>query len=144
MPKGSASKKSVLPAEQVRPAIAKRREQWRKYQNRVDPRRLVFVDETWAKTNMAPLRGWATRGQRLRAQVPYGHWRTMTFLAALRHDRIDAPCVLDQPINGTSFAAWVEQMPLPTLSPGDIVVPSRSPGRAPCGNRMKGLLAFHG
>ena len=80
------------------------------------------MDETWAKTNMAPLRGWAVKGERLRAKAPYGHWRTMTFLAALRHDRIDAPCVLDQPINGDSFIAWVEQILLPTLSPGDIVV----------------------
>src|SRR5580704_5814347 len=56
---------------------------------RIDPRRLVFIDETWAKTNMGPLRGWAPRGQRLPGQVPYGHWKTMTFLAALRCDRID-------------------------------------------------------
>jgi transposase len=71
---------------------------------------------------MAPLRGWARKGRRLHAKVPYGHWRTMTFLAALRCDRIDAPCVLDQPINGVSFAAWVEQALLPTLAPGDIVI----------------------
>jgi len=71
---------------------------------------------------MAPLRGWAPRGQRLRANVPYGHWRTMTFIAALRHDRIDAPCVLDQPINATSFLAWIEQFLAPTLSPGDVVI----------------------
>ena len=71
---------------------------------------------------MAPLRGWAPRGRRLHANVPYGHWRTMTFLAALRCDRIDAPCVLDQPINGQSFLAWVEQMLVPTLKPGDVVI----------------------
>jgi len=71
---------------------------------------------------MAPLRGWAPRGRRLHAKVPYGHWRTMTFLAALRCDRIDAPCVLDQPINGVSFAAWIEQALLPTLGAGDIVI----------------------
>lgn len=112
----------MLPAEQLRPAIARRREQWRKYQGRLDPARLVFVDETWAKTNMAPLRGWAPRGQRLHAKVPYGHWRTMTFIAALRHDRIDAPCVLDQPINGVSFLAWIEQFLAPTLAPGDVVI----------------------
>ena len=106
----------------MRPKIARRREQWRKYQNRLDPARLVFVDETWAKTNMAPLRGWAPVGERLRAKVPYGHWRTMTFIAALRHDRIDAPCVLDQPINGTSFLAWIEQFLAPTLAAGDIVI----------------------
>ncbi len=100
----------------------RRRELWKKYQGRLDPRRLVFIDETWAKTNMAPLRGWAPKGRRLDAKVPYGHWRTMTFLAALRCDRIDAPCVLDQPINGQSFAQYVEQFLVPTLSPGDIVV----------------------
>jgi transposase len=71
---------------------------------------------------MAPLRGWAPKGQRLHAKVPYGHWRTMTFIAALRCDRIDAPCVLDQPINGASFAEWVEQFLVPTLAPGDVVI----------------------
>ena len=102
--------------------MARRRNQWKKYQGRLDPRRLVFIDETWAKTNMAPLRGWAPKGQRLNAKVPYGHWKTMTFLAALRCDRIDAPCVLDQPINAASFLAYVEQFLVPTLSPGDVVV----------------------
>jgi len=82
----------------------------------------VFIDETWAKTNMAPLRGWCAKGRRLRAQAPYGHWKTLTFLAALRHDRIDAPCVLDGPINGQSFTAYVEQLLAPTLKPGDIVI----------------------
>jgi transposase len=71
---------------------------------------------------MGPLRGWAPRGQRLQAHVPFGHWKTMTFLAALRCDRIDAPFVLDGPINGESFKAYVEQMLVPTLAPGDIVV----------------------
>ena len=112
----------MLPAEQLRPKIARRREQWKKYQGRIDPRRLVFIDETWAKTNMAPLCGWATKGQRLHAKVPYGHWKTMTFLAALRCDRIDAPCVLDQPINAACFLEYVEQFLVPTLLPGDIVI----------------------
>jgi transposase len=71
---------------------------------------------------MAPLRGWAPVGQRLHAKVPYGHWKTMTFIAALRCDRIDAPFVFDQPINALSFAAWVGQQLCPTLKPGDIVV----------------------
>jgi transposase len=71
---------------------------------------------------MAPLRGWSPRGQRLLAKVPGGHWRTTTFLAALRHDRIDAPCVIDGPINGAAFLSYVEQFLVPTLSPGDIVV----------------------
>jgi transposase len=82
----------------------------------------VFIDETWAKTNMTRSHGRALKGQRLVAKVPHGRWRTMTFLAALRHDRIAAPCVIDGPINGRSFLAYVEQFLLPTLQPGDIVV----------------------
>jgi len=82
----------------------------------------VFIDETWAKTNMTPIRGWAPRGHKLVARTPFGHWKTLTFLAALRHDRIDAPCVFDGPINGTSFNAYVEQFLVPTLAPGDIVI----------------------
>ncbi len=70
---------------------------------------------------MAPLRGWAPRGQRLRAKVPQGRWKTMTFLAALRHDRIDAPWLLDGAINGACFRTYVEKVLLPTLTPGDIV-----------------------
>jgi len=88
----------------------------------VDPRRLVFVDETWTKTNMAPIRGWGMRGERLIGKAPHGHWRTYTFLAALRSDGIDAPCLFDGPINGERFRAWVEQALVPTLGPGDIVV----------------------
>lgn len=92
------------------------------WQSRLDPDRLVFIDETWIKTNMAPLRGWGPRGQRLRGFVPQGHWRTMTFLAALRRDRLTAPCVFDGPINGQCFRAYVCQQLVPTLRPGDIVV----------------------
>jgi len=71
---------------------------------------------------MTPIRGWAPRGSKLVARAPFGKWRTLTFLAALRHDRIDAPCVLDGPINGQSFTAYVDQFLVPTLSPGDIVI----------------------
>ena len=74
------------------------------------------------KTNMTRLHGWAPRGQRLIAKVPHGHWQTATFLAALRHDRIEAPCLLDGPINGQRFLAYVKQFLVPTLKPGDIVV----------------------
>ena len=102
--------------------MARRRARWKAHQGKIDPRRLVFIDETWAKTNMAPLRGWARRGHRLHGKAPHGHWRTMTFLAALRHDRIDAPWVLDGPINGEAFRTYVEKLLVPTLSPGDIVV----------------------
>ncbi len=82
----------------------------------------MFIDETWAKTNMAPLRGWGPRGQRLIGKAPHGRWRTLTFLAALRIDRIDAPCIFDGPINGERFRAYVEQFLVPTLRPGDIVI----------------------
>jgi len=71
---------------------------------------------------MTRTHGRAPRGQRLVAHVPHGHWTTMTFLAALRNDRIDAPCVIDGPINGVLFLAWVQQFLVPTLKPGDIVV----------------------
>jgi transposase len=83
---------------------------------------LVFIDETWTKTNMTRLRGWAPRGRRLVAKVPQGRWRTLTFLAALRQDQIAAPCVIDGPINGESFLAYVEQVLVPALKPGDIVI----------------------
>jgi transposase len=112
----------VFATEQDRPDIARRRAWWKRHQSKIDPSRLVFIDETWAKTNMARTHGWWQRGAPLRAQVPHGHWRTMTFLAALRHDRITAPCVIDGPINGESFRAYVEQVLVPTLQPGDIVV----------------------
>jgi putative transposase len=102
--------------------VARRRAQWKNYQPRIEPHRLVFIDETWTKTNMAVLRGWAPRGQRLRAKVPQGRWKTITFLAALRHDRIDAPWLFDGPINGTTFRLYVERMLAPELKPGDIVV----------------------
>jgi transposase len=120
--KNEALKKTTVAAEQERPKIARFRARWKAAQGRVDPRRLVFIDETWIKTNMAPLRGWGPRCQRLLACVPYGRWKTMTFLAALRHDRIEAPWVLDGPINGEAFKVYVETQLIKTLKPGDIVV----------------------
>lgn len=122
MRKASASKKSLFASEQNRPDVARKRERWKARQASVDPSRLVFIDETWVKTNMTPLRGWGRKGQRLVAKAPHGHWKTMTFIAALRSDRIDAPLVIDGPINGESFVAYVEQMLVPTLKQGDIVV----------------------
>jgi transposase len=118
----SASKKTLFAIEQDRPDVARKRARWKVYQGRFDPARLVFIDETWAKTNMTRLRGWAPRGHKLLAKVPQGRWHTLTFLAALRLDRIDAPCVIDGPINGQTFLAYVEQALVPSLKPGDIVV----------------------
>ena len=102
--------------------MARRRAQWIKHQRNVAPQRLVFIDETWTKTNMAPLRGWAPKGQRLIGKAPHGRWKTMTFIAALRSDRIDAPWLLDGPINGERFRLYVEKVLIPTLKPGDIVI----------------------
>jgi transposase len=90
----------------------------------------VFIDETpdqvrgrlWVKTNMVRLRGRAPRGQRLREKVPHGHWNTMTFIGALRCDRIDAPCVLDQPVNGKNFLQYIKQFMVPILRPGELVM----------------------
>jgi len=88
----------------------------------LNPQRLVFIDETWIKTNMARVYGRAPRGQRAIGAVPHGHWQTSTFLAALRCGALTAPCVIDGPINGLTFQAYVEQFLVPTLSAGDIVV----------------------
>jgi transposase len=102
--------------------VAEQREAFKKLQQELDPKRLVFLDETWTKTNMTPLRGWAPKGERLVDYAPHGHWKTTTFIAALRHDKITAPYVFDGPINGTSFLVWVEQSLVKTLKAGDIVV----------------------
>jgi transposase len=119
---GLSFKKSLFASEQDRPDVARKRERWKARQASIDPARLVLIDETWVKTNMTPLRGWGRKGQRLLAKAPHGHWKTMTFIAALRCDRIDAPLVIDRPINGESFAAYVEQVLVPTLKKDDIVV----------------------
>lgn len=119
---GLRFKKTLFALEQARADIARRRQRWRSWQSGLDPTRLVFIDETWIKTNMAPLRGWGPKGKRLRGFAPHGHWRTLTFLGALRHDRLTAPCVFDGPINGQCFRAYVEQQLVPVLKPGDIVV----------------------
>lgn len=102
--------------------MARKRERWKRHQKRLDPRRLVFIDETWAKTNMTRTHGRCARGQRLLAKVPHGHRKTLTFLAALRCDQITAPFVLDGPINADWFLAYVEQVLAPTLRQGDVVV----------------------
>jgi transposase len=112
----------VVASERDRPDVAHRRAQWHKYQDRIEPERLVFIDETWTRTNMTPLRGWAPRGLRLQTKAPHGHWKTTTFLAALRHHRIDAPWLFDGPIDGESFRTYVEKVLVPTLHPGDIVI----------------------
>lgn len=85
-------------------------------------RHLVFIDETWATTNMTRRYGRQRRGRRLVDKVPHGHWKTTTFIGALRHDGLTAPLVVDGAINGEIFLAYVQQQLAPTLRPGDIVV----------------------
>lgn len=115
-------KKSAHATEQDRPDVLKRREDWFNNQLDLDPVRLVFIDETWAATNMARLRGRSRKGERLRAGIPHGHWKTTTFVAGLRLTGMVAPLVLDGPINRDAFHAYVNQVLVPELTPGDIVV----------------------
>jgi transposase len=118
----SASKKSVRAAEQDRPDVATAREAWADNQSKLDADHLVFIDETGTSTNMARLRGRAPRGERLIGMIPHGHWKTTTFVAALRSTALTAPCVIDGPMNGNAFLAYTEQVLAPTLKPDDIVV----------------------
>ena len=102
--------------------MARRRARWKRLRRKFDADRLVFIDETWTKTNMTRTHGRSLRGTRLLAKVPHGRWRTLTFIAALRRDQITAPCIFDGPINGISFRAYVEQVLVPALKPGDLVI----------------------
>jgi transposase len=117
-----AEKKRLRAAEQDRPDVAAARAAWIAQQPRLASARLIFLDETWASTNMARSHGRAPRGERLVAPVPYGHWHTTTFLCGLRQDGLVAPLVLDGAINGEAFLAYIEQMLCPTLRTGDIVI----------------------
>jgi len=115
-------KKVLRGSEQQRPDVAERRASWKVWQLGVDPQRLVFLDETWVKTNMFRPRGRSLKGTRLVCDVPHGHWKTTTFLAALRVTGLTAPLVIDGAINGELFRGWVEQHLVPTLRTGDIVI----------------------
>lgn len=119
---GSALKKSVLPSEQRRADVARLRRRWRRLQPVLARRRLIFIDETGAATNMVRRYGRAPRGQRVPGEAPYGHWKTTTFIAGLTSDGFIAPLVIDGPMNRVIFTAYVEQMLAPQLRPGDIVV----------------------
>ena len=122
LPKASALKKTVHAAEQERPDVAEARANWRRDQAGLDASKLVFIDETGTSTSMARLYGRAKRGLRALGRVPWGHWKTVTFTAALRLDGIDAPFVIDKPMNGAIFTEYVRQCLVPVLRPGDIVI----------------------
>lgn len=109
---------------------------WFEGQLDLDPDRLVFIDETGATTKMARLRGRAPRGERCRAAVPHGHWKTTTFTAGLRRSGLIAPMVLDGPMDGVTFLAYVEQILVKELEPGDIVIMDNLPAHKVSGVRQ--------
>jgi transposase len=102
--------------------VKERRDSWQESQPWMDPDKLVFVDETWASTNMARRYGRAPKGQRLVEPIPHGHWKITTFVAALRKGGMIAPMTCDGAVNGDLFVAYVEQVLVPELRPGDVVV----------------------
>jgi transposase len=113
----------------------RRRRDWFESQPDLDASRLVFIDETGLSTKMARLRGRALRGERCRAGIPHGHWKTTTFTGALRLSGMTAPCVYDGAMNGTVFRAYVEQVLAPTLKPADIVIMDNLPAHKAAGVR---------
>jgi transposase len=115
-------KKSLRAAERKRKDVARVRRKWIREQGLLDPAKLVFIDETSVNTNMVRLYGRCPCGMRLVDHVPFGQWKTMTFVSALRHDGMVAPMLIEGPMNGELFLAYVEQCLAPTLKPNDIVV----------------------
>ena len=114
-------------SEQERADVAEARVAWRLAQPSLDPAKLVFIDETGTNTAMVRTRGRGLCGQRVVGRVPYGHWKTLTFVAGLRAGALTAPFVIDRPMNGTIFQVYLRQCLVPTLSPGDIVVMDNLP-----------------
>jgi len=102
--------------------VRAKRQAWPTLVGWLDPAKLVFVDETWASTNMTRRNGRSAKGERLVCPVPHGHWKTTTFVAALRSDGLSAPTVVDGAMTGDIFVAYVQQQLVPTLRPGDVVV----------------------
>jgi transposase len=121
----TALKKTLLASEQDRPDIKQARQEWtakRQPKMRLEPHRLVFLDETGTTTKMTRLRGRCPRGQRLRSKAPFGHWKTQTFIAGLRCYGLTAPFVIDAPMNRQIFETYVETQLAPTLEKGDVVI----------------------
>jgi transposase len=116
------TKKTVRAAEQDRPDVARKRQRWRVWQRYMDSTRFVFLDETGATTTMTRRYGWGPKGKCVVDATPWGHWKVTTFVAGLRASGVIAPMVLDGPMTGEVFRAYVEQVLIPELSPGDVVV----------------------
>src|SRR5213596_3007870 len=131
----SPLKKSLRAAEQERPDVARARRRWKRGQAMLDSTRLVFIDETAANTKMVRLNGRCPRGERLVGRVPQGHWKTITFVGALRHDGMTAPQVIDGAMRGKTFLAYVEQRLAPTLKRKDTVMMDSLPAHKVAGVR---------
>jgi transposase len=132
VPIRSPIKKTAHASEQERADVRAARARWRKRQDWLKRHlylldRIVFIDETGLNTKMARLRGRSAKGQRLVASIPHGHWKTMTFIAGLRHDGMTAPWVLDGPMDGPAFIAYIKTQLAPTLKKGDVVVMDNLP-----------------
>lgn len=132
---GLSLKKTLHASEQEREDVQSQRAQWKENQPVLDVTKLVFLDETGASTNMTRTCGRAPKGERCVASAPHGHWKTTTFIAGLRIGEITAPMVLDGPMNGPAFLAYVEQFLCPTLTPGDIVIADNLPSHKVAGVR---------
>ena len=124
-------------AEQAREDVAQARAAWREQQPSLDPKHLVFLDETWTTTAMTRPYGRGPRGERVVDSVPAGHWKITTFVCGLRHDGVVAPMTLDGAMNGAAFLAYIEQMLAPTLLPGDLVVLDNLPAHKVAGVRER-------
>ena len=127
-------KKTAHASEQQRDDVRAARQAWFDGQLDLDPEQLVFIDETGASTKMARLRGRAPRGERCVAAIPHGHWKTTTFTAGLRLGGMVAPMVLDGPMNGEAFIAYVEHVLVPELTKGDVVIMDNLPA-----HKVKGV-----
>ena len=138
----SRAKKTAHASEQDRPDVSQRREAWFAGQLDLDPERLIFIDETWASTNLARRYGRCARGERLRVGVPHGHWKTTTFIGALTLHGFIAPFVIDGPINRLAFETYVEKVLVPELRKGDVVVMDNLTGHK--GPRVRQLIEAAG
>jgi len=118
--------------------VAQARALWKANQPNLDPARLVFIDETGTSTKMVRTHARAPKGQRALARQPFGHWKTTTFTAALRHNALTAPFILDGPMNRQAFLAYVDQVLGPTLKPGDIVIMDNLPAHK--GEEVRALI----
>lgn len=122
---GYRFKKSLIADECRGPDVARARRDWIRHRlpaMRAQPRRRVFIDETSVRTNMAPLRGRAPKGQRLNASTPFGRWRSQTFIAGLTMEALIAPWIIEGALNGEIFATWDETRLAPALEPGGVVI----------------------